>query len=52
MSMGVTEEILEQSCTAGCPRHEAGTCPFPFREKEYCPRVKETISNRSYEGKE
>ena len=51
MSMGVTEEILEQSCT-GCPRFSAGACPFPFMEKEYCPRVKETISSRSHEGKE
>ena len=49
--MIVTEEILERSCT-GCPRFNAGTCPFPFREKEYCPRIKETLKSRSHEEKQ
>lgn len=39
--MILPEEVLVKTCSTGCPRHAAGTCPFLPSEKGDCPRIRE-----------
>ena len=45
--MIVPEQILIKACKDHCPRFEAGDCPFRVSEKDYCPKVKEVLTQLS-----
>lgn len=37
----IYDQAAIQACTTDCARYRAGTCPYPYKQKERCYRFKE-----------